>query len=113
MYNPEKLTLEYTRRSQTKEKTQHNLIKIRSTHLLSIFYRFFLVARAYTSVQKKTDRLDCVVFFPLFGFVLCTPMSVSQDCTFLIAPLVFSNVDIFHTIDLKFILVSLICVEHH
>ena len=47
------------------------------------------------------------MFFALFGFVLCTPMlSVSQDCTFLIAPLVFSNVDIFHTIDLKFILVS-------
>ena len=48
------------------------------------------------------------MFFVLFGFVLCTPMlSVSQDCTFLIVPLVFSNVDIFHTIiDLKFILVS-------
>jgi hypothetical protein len=26
------------------QKTQHNLIKIRSTHLLPIFYRFFFVA---------------------------------------------------------------------
>ena len=34
-------------------------------------------------------------------------LPVSLNCTFLIAPLVFSNVDIFHTIiDLKFILVS-------
>ena len=58
MYNPEKLTtLEYTRRSQTKQKTQHNLIKIRSTHLLPIFYRFYLVAAClHTSDQKKTDR---------------------------------------------------------
>jgi hypothetical protein len=46
--------------------------------------------------------------FMVFGFVLCTPMlSVSQDCTFLIAPLVFSNINIFHSIDLKCILVSL------
>jgi hypothetical protein len=38
------------------------------------------------------------VFFALFGFVLCTPMlSVSQDCTFVIAPLVFSNINIFHS----------------
>ena len=34
-------------------------------------------------------------------------LPVSLNCAFLIAPLVFSNVDIFHTIiDLKFILVS-------
>ena len=48
------------------------------------------------------------MFFALFGFVLCAPpmLSVSQDCTFFIASLVFSNVDIFHSIDLKFILVS-------
>jgi len=49
----------------------------------------------------------CVVLFALLGFVLCTPMlSVSQDCQLLIAPSVFSNVYIFHTIDLRFILVS-------
>ena len=84
-----------------------NLIKIRSIHTCSLFsIVFFLVARVQArGDQIKTDRKQgasvhrsnfnqiVLCFFALFGFVLCTPMlSVSQDCQFLIAPSIFSNV---------------------